>query len=85
MSNLVKVVTAPVRVPVGLAIAVPEMIRELPGAARDLRAVLGGLARMTARDGELTALMREAADVAARSGHEGPSKAPGRSKAASRR
>lgn len=81
-----KIATAPVRLPVGLAIAVPEMVRELPGAARDLRTVLGGLARITARDGELTALLREAADLAARSGHEGPNKSRGgRSKPATAR
>lgn len=70
MTRVLKVLTAPVRVPAELAVAVPDVVRQLPGTVRDIRAVLESVARLTARDGELTELLREASELAARSGRE---------------
>lgn len=68
--SFVKALTAPVRVPAEMVLAAADVMRDLPGAVRDLRTVIDNLARLTSRGGELSELLREASELAARSGRE---------------
>lgn len=72
MSHWLKAATAPVRLPLELLVAMPEVVREVPGTVRDLRRLLGDLARLATEDGELSELLRETASLARRSGREVP-------------
>ena len=78
LKRLVEFTTAPVRLPAELMVALPAVVRELPGTAHNLRRATGELARLASKDGELTLLLLEAAALARRSGGGMREPSPGR-------
>jgi hypothetical protein len=67
LKRVVEIATAPLRLPAELMVALPAVVRELPGTVRNLRRTTEELARLASKDGELTLLLREVAALARRS------------------
>lgn len=63
--DLTRALVAGVVLPADAVRALPRLLTELPGAVHDLRLLLRNLTRLTEHEGELTALLREQALLAA--------------------